>query len=185
MHRTLIMALFTGILFLVHPPAALAQETPTAKATRQRLKQKITIELKEIGTKAFFDEIKREMDKPVSFKIDNTTGISNNTKMTLIAKDQTVEKILNDLMDKYDFGWFVMSSAKDRYDGWIVIRKSKEKERGYEAGKGPKAGGNQTRLLPPPEPNRTLQAAPSPSRRYVRLGVSGSGTRFRIIGVVR
>src|SRR5262249_33812514 len=95
---------------------ALEQDTPAAKATRKKLQQKITIDFKEVGTKAAFDEIKGEMDPPVSFKIDNASGISNNAKLNYITKDKSVEQILNELSDKFDFGWFVKSDAKDRND---------------------------------------------------------------------
>jgi hypothetical protein len=51
-----------------------------------------------------------------------------------------VEKILNELSDKYEFGYYVVSNAaNNKEDGMIVVRKSgKGKERGYEAGKEPK-----------------------------------------------
>ena len=49
------------------------------------------------------------------------------------------EKLLNDVSDKYEFGWIVVSKENHKEDGWIIIRKSdKGKERGYEAGKEPK-----------------------------------------------
>lgn len=185
MRRTGMCVLLAGLLVASSGGPAAAQESPAAKSARKRLKQKITIELKETGTKAFLDEIKREMDQPVSFKIDNASGVSNNSKMTLTAKDQPVEKVLNDLADKYDFGWFVVSNPKDRYDGWVVIRRSKEKERGYEAGKGPKGATKDARLQLPGEPNRTAAFAPLPDRRFVRVGVSGSVSRFRVNGLVR
>lgn len=117
---------------------SLAQETPSAKATRKKLQQKITVDFKDVGTKAVFEEIKGEMDPAVAFKIDNASGISNNTKLSYSAKNKTVEEILNDLSDKFDFGWFVKSDVKDRNDGFVIIRKAKEKERGHEGGKEPK-----------------------------------------------
>jgi hypothetical protein len=113
-------------------------ETPSAKASRKKLQQKISLDLKEVGFKDLTEEIKREMDKPLSIKIDNTTGISNNSKVSYACMDKTVEQILNELADKYEFGWYVVSNVKDRNDGWIMIRKYKDKERGYEAGKEPK-----------------------------------------------
>ena len=62
---------------------ASAQESKAAKATREKLKQVIAeFEGKDIGAKAFFEDINRELDKSINFKIDNTTGISNNTKLT-------------------------------------------------------------------------------------------------------
>ena len=122
--------------------AASAQESKAAQATRMKLKQKISVDFKEQGTKAIFDEIKNEMEKPVNFKIDNATGVSNNTKLSYKAKDKTVEQVLNELSDKGDFGWVVISNAaNNKIDGWVIIRKSsKGKERGYEAGKEPKTG---------------------------------------------
>jgi hypothetical protein len=119
---------------------ASAQESAAAKATREKLKQVIDIDEKEIGTKVFFDTVKGEMDKPVKFEIDNVSGVSNNSKVTYKGKKVTVEKILNDMSDKYEFGWIVISNAaNNKKDGTVVIRKnSKGKERGYEAGKEPK-----------------------------------------------
>ena len=113
-------------------------ETPSAQATRKKLKQKISVDEKEIGFKAMLEVIRGEMDKPISFKIDNMSGISNNSKVSYSAKEKTVEDVLNALADKYEFGWYVVSNAKDRNDGWVMVRKFKEKERGYESGKEPK-----------------------------------------------
>jgi len=120
--------------------AAPAQDTPSAKGTRKILTKAIDVDQKEVGTKDFLDEISNELDFKVKFKIDNGSGVSNNTKMTYKGKGVTVEKMLNDLADKYDWGWFVISNAGDnKVDGKVQIRKSsKGKERGYEAGKEPK-----------------------------------------------
>ena len=119
---------------------ASAQESKAAQATRMKLKQKITVDFKEIGTKAIFDEIKDSMDKPVNIKIDNVSGVSNNTKLTYKAKDKAVEQIFNEISDKGEFGWYVVSNVNNnKVDGWVVIRKNtKGKERGYELGKEPK-----------------------------------------------
>jgi hypothetical protein len=115
------------------------EETPSAQAARKKLKQKISVDEKDVGFKQMLDAIKSEMgDKYVSFKIDNISGISNNSKVSYTCKDKSVEEILNELADRYDFGWFVVSNPKDRNDGFVMVRKAKEKERGYEAGKEPK-----------------------------------------------
>jgi len=142
---------------------AAAQESKAAMTTRKKLQQKITLDFKEMGTKDVFDEIKREMDKPCNFKIDNKTGVSNNTKLTYKCKDATVEKVLNDLSDKYDFGWVVISNeSNNKIDGWVIIRKTdKGKERGYEAGKEPKG---KTSLLDP-EPRFTERSLQVELRR--------------------
>ena len=136
-----IVALFAALAFVAQQ--ASAQESKAAKATREKLKQVIDeFEAKDIGTKAFFEDVNREIEKSIKFEIDGTTGISNNTKLTFKAKKVTVEKLLNDLSDKYEFGWFVYSNtANNKKDGSIIIRKTdKGKERGYEAGKEPKKG---------------------------------------------
>lgn len=147
--------------------SALAQDTASAKATRKKLQQKISVEFKEQGTKACFDEIKGEMDPAVSFKLDNASGISNNTKLTYKAKDKSVEEILNEMSEKFDFGWIVKSDAKDRNDGFVIIRKAKEKERGYEAGKEPKKTGALAPVGPGPwiDSDGVLKAA---DPRWVR-----------------
>ena len=79
-------------------------------------------------------------DKGPRIKIDNASGVSNNTKVSYKAKDKTAEQVLNELCDKLDCGWYVVSNAaNNKVDGSVVIRKStKGKERGYEAGKEPK-----------------------------------------------
>jgi hypothetical protein len=118
-----------------------AQESKAAKYTREKLKQVIgEIDEKEVGAKTFFEDVNRELEKELKFKIDGTTGISNNTKLSYKGKKVTVEKLLNDVSDKYEFGWIVISNpGNNKEDGNIVIRRStKGKERGYEAGKEPK-----------------------------------------------
>jgi hypothetical protein len=138
--------------------AAAAQESPSAKATRKKLKQKISVDFpKETRIKEVVDEIRREFDNRLGIKIDNTSGISNNSKVTLVAKDQPLEKILNDLCDRYDMGYYVKSDPKDRNDGWIILRKSKYKERGYEEGKEPK----QKSALQPRAPALAAAAEPA------------------------
>ena len=116
------VAVACAFLIIVDTGKAWSQDTPAAAATRKRLQTKISVDYKEIGTKEIFDDIKREMDNKVSFKIDNASGISNNSKMTVKADEQTLERILNSLCDKYDFGYVIMSKPKDRYDGWILLR---------------------------------------------------------------
>lgn len=119
---------------------ASAQDSNSAKTTRKKLQQKISVEFKEERTKDVFDQVFGEMDKAPRFKIDNASGVSNNSKLSYKCKDKSVEKVLNELCDKLDCGWYVVSNAaNNKVDGTVVIRKStKGKERGYEAGKEPK-----------------------------------------------
>ncbi len=149
MTRSLRIALVLAAASILAQQAA-AQESKAAKATREKLKQVIDdFDTKETGTKAFFEDVNRELKQEIKFKIDGTSGISNNTKLTYKAKKVTVEKLLNDLSDKYEFGWIVISDpGNNKVDGNILIRKStKGKERGYEAGKEPKT--EKSSSLPP------------------------------------
>jgi hypothetical protein len=116
--------------------AGAQEETPSARAMRKKLEKKISVDFKETRLKDALEDIKGEFDNRLGVHIDNTTGVSNNMKVTYKADDQPLKKILNDLCTKYDMGWYVMSDAKERYDGFIIIRKSAE--RGYEKGKEPK-----------------------------------------------
>jgi len=140
MARSIVLSLAAAGVLLAGGTCVSAQDSPAAKATRKRLQTKLTVEYKEVGTKDVFDDLKREMDGKVAFKIDNNSGISNNAKLTYKANAKTLEQILNDLSDKYEFGYVVISNPKDKSDGAILIRKGKGKERGYEAGKEPKSG---------------------------------------------
>jgi len=113
--------------------AAAAQESKSAKATREKLKQKASVDAKEQGTKSIFDELLTEAEKPIRFKIDNVSGISNNSKLTFKGKG-TIEEILNQMSDKFDFGWYVYSNeGNNKEDGKVIIRKNSDgKERGFE-----------------------------------------------------
>ena len=132
-----------GVVFFSAPRGVWAQDTPAAKATRERLK-KIgldEVDWKEEMARVIFADLHTESNKKVSFKIDTSTGMSMNSRMTYKAKKVSLEKILNDLADKYEFGWFVFSDPKnpnDQINGKVIVRKGKGKERGYEAGKEPK-----------------------------------------------
>jgi hypothetical protein len=146
--------------------ATSAQETPAAKATRKKLQKKITLEFKkEASIKEVVEEIKREFDGRLGIKIDNASGISNNSKVSIVATDQPLEKILNELSDKYDMGWYVLSNSKERYDGWIILRKSKYKERGFE--------GKEKSSRAAREPAHLASAAPAAveAARPLRAGV--------------
>lgn len=131
-----VTALAWLILVLIGPAGA--QDTTGAATSRKRLQQKITVEWKDVITKTIFEDIRGEMDPPVTFKIDTVSGMSLNTKLTFSAKNKTVEEILTEMSDKFEFGWIIKSDIKDKYDGYVILRKAKEKERGYEAGKEPK-----------------------------------------------
>lgn len=146
--RRLLISGVLAVLVLASADRIAAQESKAAATTRKNLQQKVTLAVKEVGLKNFLEgDLNSDLDKPLRFKIDNASGVSNNMKINFAGKNVTVEKVLSELADKYDFGYYVISNAaNNREDGKIVIRKSsKGKERGYEAGKEPKKG---ARLVP-------------------------------------
>jgi hypothetical protein len=159
---------------------AFAQDSKAAATTRKNLQQKADLDVKkEVGLKDFLTDFLDNLDKPIRFKIDNGSGVSNNSKVSYSGKEVTVEKVLNDLSDKYDFGYYVVSNAaNNKEDGKIVIRKSsKGKERGYEAGKEPKdkgASDKKSSLAPAPPPH----AAPDLRRVWVEFAAP-TDRRFR------
>lgn len=149
-----------GVLLLVFRDIAQAQESMAAKVTRKRLQKAVDVDLKDVGTKDFLEEVLGEIDVKVT--IDNASGVSNNTKMTYKKKAVSAETMLNELADKYDWGWYVVSEASNnKVDGKVKIRKSsKGKERGYEAGKSPKKTSADTDRLPSRErPSRAVLVA--------------------------
>src|ERR1700738_3093999 len=97
--RQCVQALAAAVLAMVWIAPAGAQESPAAKAARKKLQQKISVDWKEVGVKVITDDSKREMDAPVAIKIDNTSGVSNNSKLTYKADNKTVEQILNELSE--------------------------------------------------------------------------------------
>ena len=140
MTRLLKLALVVGTLIALSG-LAMAKDSKAATATRKKLQQKVGVNEKEVGLKSFIEDLfKNTVEHEIRFKIDNANGLSNNMKVSYSGKDVTVEKLLNDLSDKFDFGWYVYSDAgNNKEDGKVVIRRiSKGKERGYEAGKEPK-----------------------------------------------
>jgi hypothetical protein len=139
MMRTLKVAVLV-LLAVTWADRAFAQDSKSAAATRKKLQQKVTLNAKEVGIKAFLDELKLELEQEIRFKINNENGMSNNMKVSYSGKDVTVEKVLNDLSDKFDFGYYVVSNAaNNKIDGTVIVRKVMSgKERGYEAGKEPK-----------------------------------------------
>jgi hypothetical protein len=143
-----LLAVGAALLLAAGSAPAQEKESPSAKATRKKLKKKISVDFAESRMKDAMNDIKLEFDNRLGIKIDNVSGVSNNSKVTFKADDQPLEKILNDFCKKYEIGWFVLSKPGDRYDGWIIIRKSNE--RGYEKGKEPATKG--ALAAPPPLP---------------------------------
>jgi hypothetical protein len=155
------VAALGAALLLPAGAAAQQRETPSAKATRKKLEMKISVEWDNVPLKVAVDDLKAEFDNRLGVKIDNVSGVSNNTKVTYKAENQSLKKILGDLCTKYDWGYIVKSEAGNRYDGWIIIRKSAE--RGYEKGAEPKGGGAKESSAAPARPGPALARPAAPA----------------------
>ena len=134
------LAVLAGSILV--PTVSAQAESKSAQATRKKLQQTIEkYDEKDIGTKEFLSDIlENQIDTKIRFTIDNGSGVSNNSKLSMKFKNYTVEKVLNEFSDKMDCGWYVESNVgNNTKDGRVVIRKNtKGKERGYEFGKEPK-----------------------------------------------
>src|SRR5205823_961207 len=104
MIRFVMRVLLLGAMLLV-ANQTLGQDSQAATTTLKKLQQKETMNSKDDGFKNFIDDINLELDKTIRFKVDNSNGLSNNMKVSFSCKDVTVEKVLNELADKYDFGY--------------------------------------------------------------------------------
>jgi hypothetical protein len=157
---------------------AIAQESPRAKKTRESLKKIVLEDLnwKDEMTHVVFSDISRECDKKVTFEIDTNGGMSRNTRLSYKVKKASLEKVLNDLADQNDFGWYVYTNPKDpngQKEGRIILRKgAKGKERGYEFGTEPKEEKKKSSL----DPNRNLYEAARMS--HIISAMRGSGSRW-------
>jgi hypothetical protein len=109
-------------------------DTPKAAATRKRLQQKISVNYKDMLFRDVRDDLKEKVEG-LGVLEDLKGGVNLNLKITYKAGDATLEKILNDICDKYEMGYFVISKQNTGYDGSLKITRGKE--RGYEAGKEP------------------------------------------------
>lgn len=158
--RSLFWIVAAGLLGAVGVSMALAgsEDTPAAAATRKRLaKEKISIDVKDLRTQDIFKDIELQLNDKVRFKFDTVGGVSLNTKLTFKCKEDTAEKVLDAFCTKFDFGYIVISKKGDRYDGWILIKKGKE--RGYEAGKEPKKSSLNLSPAPLTPQNQVLRLA--------------------------
>jgi hypothetical protein len=109
-------------------------DTPKAAATRKRLQQKISVNYKDMLFRDVRDDLKEKVEG-LGVLEDTKGGVNLNLKITYKAENETLEKILNDICDKYEMGYLVISKQNTGYDGSVKITRGKE--RGYEAGKEP------------------------------------------------
>jgi hypothetical protein len=115
------------------------KDSPAAASTRKKLKKKVTVEYKDTRLREVAADLQRQFDNKLSIKLDNEGGVSNNLTITYSAKDKALEVILDEMFAKNQLGYVVVSDPKDRRDGFIIIKKGKQ--RGYEKGDEPAKDG--------------------------------------------
>jgi type II secretory pathway component GspD/PulD (secretin) len=101
-------------------------DTPAATKMRQILKMKISVDIKDARLEDALNEIKDEA-KGFKFMLDTKGGVSRNQKVTVKAKDKTVEEVLDELFKGPELGYYVIAKKADAYDGLVFVRKSKER----------------------------------------------------------
>ena len=121
------------LLVVVVDPVRADDDTPAAAKTRKLLKEKITVDFKDLRLEDCLDEIKEQVK---GLKTVYAVGVSRNQTITFAAKDKTVEDVLDGMFKKNGLGYIVISKKNNAYDGLVQIKQGSE--RGYEKGKEPK-----------------------------------------------
>ena len=116
------------LLAVVVSPVRAADDTPAAAKTRKLLKEKITVDFKDLRLEDCLDEIKEQV-KGLKIVLDTKGGVSRNQTINFAAKDKTVEEVLDGMFKKNGLGYLVISKKNNAYDGALQIKKGKE--RGY------------------------------------------------------
>jgi hypothetical protein len=112
-----------------------SKDSPAAAKTRKKLKEKLSVNYKDTRLREIVDNIQKLLDNKVSIKLDNDGGVSNNLTLTYSADEKPLETILDEMFAKNQLGYVIISNPKDRRDGFIIIKKGKQ--RGYDTGEEP------------------------------------------------
>lgn len=107
-------------------------DTPKAAATRKKLDQKISVAYKDTLLREVWDDLKDKVEG-LGIRGDLKGGVNQNSKITYKAEDKPLGGILNEICDKNEMGFYIISKQNDAYDGTIYFTRGKE--RGYEGGK--------------------------------------------------
>jgi hypothetical protein len=124
-----LLAVCLTALIAADPPA----DTPKAAKTRTLLKQKVSFNWKATSFGDVRDEIKDAV-KGLGIIVDTKSGVNLNKPITYQCKDKPLEEVLEDLLGKNGWGFFIRSRQNDGYDGTLFIKVGKE--RGWEGVEG-------------------------------------------------
>src|SRR5947199_9136711 len=105
-----------ALLLVVVVRPVRAEDTPAAAKTRKLLKEKITVDFKDLRLEDCLDEIKEQVK---GLKTVYAVGVSRNQTITFAAKDKTVEDVLDGMFKKNGLGYIVISKKNNAYDGAV------------------------------------------------------------------
>src|SRR5438046_10460063 len=93
----------------VSPVRADDEDTPAAAKTRKLLKEKITVDFKDLRLEDCLDEIKEQV-KGLKIVLDTKGGVSRNQTITFMARDKPVEAVIDGMLKKNGRGYIVVST---------------------------------------------------------------------------
>jgi hypothetical protein len=115
-----------GAVFVVCAAAVRADDTPAQAKTRDKLKQKISVEFKETQLKDVVEELKDKVEG-LTFLLDQKGGVSGNKKFTYKAADKPLEGVLDEMFKKENLGYYVIGKEEKAYEGSIRIKVGNER----------------------------------------------------------
>jgi len=159
-----------GLIFAVCVTDLGAADTPKAAATREKLKQKVTVDYKDELFRNVIEDLPEQV-KGLRIKPDVKGGVSQNRKITYKAKDKPLEEVLDAMLKEQGWGYVVISNDKDtQWDGALLIKVGKE--RGYEEGQvpekttvKPKDDPEKKPVKPEPEKKPVVKEKPDPEKK--------------------
>jgi hypothetical protein len=126
--------LILSAVFVFCTATVQAEDTPAMAKTREKLKQKVSVEFKDTQLKDVVDELKEKVEG-LTFLLDQKGGVSGNKKFSYKATDKPLEGILDEMFKKENLGYYVIGKEEKAYEGSIRIKVGKE--RGFQAGQEP------------------------------------------------
>ena len=127
MRRLLALSVFACCVtasFAADPP----EDTPKAAAARKLLKTKVSLTFKATSFGEVISDIKDQVK--IGIRPDTKAGVNLNKPITYACKDKPLEDVLDEMLGKNGWGFYVKSQKGDGYDGVLTIRPGKE--RGWE-----------------------------------------------------
>jgi hypothetical protein len=117
-------AVLLGAIVLIANSANAEDETAGHRSTKEKLKQKITLELDNVMLREIIDELRGAVKGGTAMRIkpDPKDGITLTSRFTIKAKDETLESVLDKLLKEKNWGYYIQNGpAGSQDDGAIVL----------------------------------------------------------------